>query len=413
MADQTPAPAPPSLAPTPAMGVAEPLTLLDHWVDVQRPALTHDLKARLIPLAPGRDLALGRLGLPPGWRSKQMRLSLTDARALLTRIVAPGEAGGVQARDGLRLFGSETWGPAGATAENRFLLDRIAGAIASGEVWAMNVILLRKESVKGHPDAEKLAPMNVAHQTNVDCQLLSQWEGGQWRLGYVPLAGKPRKVVGHSGVTIGSGVDLGQKDDAYFSALGVSQTIRDKLRPYFMVRFRAGEMEAAVAHTVARIGPMPLLTKAQADELDAAVMSKLLGQGKRTWDGIRAEKVKTVSLPSFVDLPSGWQTVWFSRTYHGGPDFINHQPGRAFGLSATQGKWTDAIRALRSFPEQFAIRGNEEADACEAELPKAVEPAGAPGAPSRPQAAGAPNTPRTPIIPGAPRPPGPRGGGGP
>ena len=89
-------------------------------------------------------------------------------------------------------------------------------------------------------------------------------------------------------------------------------------------------------------------------------------------------------------------------------------PGRDLALGpATQGKWTDAIRALRSFPEPFAIRGNEEADACEAELPKAAEAAQGPGAPPRPQAAGAPHIPGAPIIPGSPRPPGPRGGGGP
>ena len=48
---------------------------------------------------------------------------------------------------------------------------------------------------------------------------------------YVPIDPKSGEVLGQSGVTIGAGVDLGNKSRAYFTSL--SSTLLDKLDPYF------------------------------------------------------------------------------------------------------------------------------------------------------------------------------------
>jgi hypothetical protein len=62
---------------------------------------------------------------------------------------------------------------------------------------------------------------------NIDFKFLSDLEGGSKTTGYVPAAG-----VSKSGVTIGTGFDLGQRKESDLTALGLDATLVTKLKPY-------------------------------------------------------------------------------------------------------------------------------------------------------------------------------------
>jgi Bacterial toxin homologue of phage lysozyme, C-term len=66
-----------------------------------------------------------------------------------------------------------------------------------------------------------------AIKNSIDWDFMRSVEG-DWLTGYVPNPKGPH----HSGVTIVNGYDLGSKTERDLQRLGVSETIKDKLRPY-------------------------------------------------------------------------------------------------------------------------------------------------------------------------------------
>ena len=71
---------------------------------------------------------------------------------------------------------------------------------------------------------------------NIDWEYLTVAEGFE-KQGYIPK--KDGKILGSSGVTIGTGVDLGSKNAAYFSSL--PQSLQDKLKPYLGLKGTAAD----------------------------------------------------------------------------------------------------------------------------------------------------------------------------
>jgi len=61
----------------------------------------------------------------------------------------------------------------------------------------------------------------------IDYTFLSDRKGGRKLLGYVPDGGGSK-----SGVTIATGFDLGQRNEADLKKLKLSKTLIDKLKPY-------------------------------------------------------------------------------------------------------------------------------------------------------------------------------------
>jgi hypothetical protein len=117
-----------------------------------------------------------------------------------------------------------------------------------------------------------------------------------------------------------------------------------------------------VAAEVATLGPVPVLTKEEADLCDGRVFSTILGQAQRAWNG-----GKSTGVPAFSALPAGWQTVWLSRFYQEGPA-TRVTLGKAFRAQALAGKWTDAIASLRSYSD-YRDRAKAEANLLAADIP--------------------------------------------
>ena len=131
---------------------------------------------------------------------------------------------------------------------------------------------------------------------------LERFEGAGVTRGYVPCdkAGRP---LGVSGVTIGTGVDLGQQTGAGLLDMGVPHAVVRKLLPYIGLK-----KDAALA----AIKDQPLvLTPAEVAALDDAVFARYLRD-------IEARYNKDNPASPFADLPPEAQAVLVSILYQRG-----------------------------------------------------------------------------------------------
>ena len=176
--------------------------------------------------------------------------------------------------------------------------------------------------------------------------------------GYVPIDPKSGEVLGHSGVTIGAGVDLGSKNRASLTSL--PGRLVDKLEPYFGLK-----RNLAACAAIER----PLrLTQTEANALTDAVRNDVVNEVLETYDSNKDENAL-----AFASLPRGIRTaiasVWSQFGY---PKAYSR-----FWSFVKKNDWDNAIKELRNFyinpKEQAAgdlIRRNNEADIIEATLVK-------------------------------------------
>ena len=172
---------------------------------------------------------------------------------------------------------------------------------------------------------------------------LATVEGKQQTQGYIPcdLAGggtanyrggpNPERYapMGVSGVTIGTGVDLGQTSAEELTRMGVSSTTINSLRPYL------GQSGPAAVDVLARL---PLtVSQAVADELDEALHTRHIGIAQARYD-------KDAGAGAFEALPWQAQAAISSIIYQRGPGSI-----RKFAntwAAFVRQDWSDAARRL-------------------------------------------------------------------
>jgi len=132
----------------------------------------------------------------------------------------------------------------------------------------------------------------------IDWRFISDLEGGQILTGYVP---DPAGSM--SGVTIATGVDLGQMSADDINALNIPDSLKSKLAPYAT---RKGQ------DAVNYLSANPLsITQAEADALDQAVQGPLV-------DKLRSKYDAAVTSGEFDGLPDQGQTVITSFVTHYG-----------------------------------------------------------------------------------------------
>lgn len=176
--------------------------------------------------------------------------------------------------------------------------------------------------------------------TTIDWGFIRELEGFRTD-GYVPQ--EDGAVLGHSGVTIGSGIDLGQWDKKSLTKLGVDKSVLQKLQPYFGL-----EGEAAVS--AVEQNPL-ILSDSEAKDLSERVKTTVL-------KGVMS-KYNDSSELSWEDLPPEWKTVITSVAFQYG-DLESRTP--AFWGYVTSGDFEKAHEELRNFGDKFDTRRNKEAD---------------------------------------------------
>jgi LysM repeat protein len=158
--------------------------------------------------------------------------------------------------------------------------------------------------------------------------------------GYVPDLG-----FSMSGVTVGTGVDIGQMSVADIMALGIPQELKQKLAPY------AGLIGQDAAYF---LNNRPLhLTEYEANALDRVVT-------QNTVEGV-ARRFNTVAPGnSFAELPPEVRTVIADLAHQYGSDLAQRMPN--FWSDVTEGRWKSVMQKLRNFGDRYSTRRNAEAD---------------------------------------------------
>jgi len=157
--------------------------------------------------------------------------------------------------------------------------------------------------------------------------------------GYVPINSRTGQVLGQSGVTVGSGVDLGSKTNDSLRDIGVSQNLVDELEQYFGLRTDRAACAAI---------ELPLrMTCSDAQELTEAVKNDVVRQVQQSYDQERI----SANTDSFNALPRGIRTaiadVWFQF------GTLPNSAPRFWGY-VIRNDWNNAIRELRNFYGQNA-----------------------------------------------------------
>jgi len=162
----------------------------------------------------------------------------------------------------------------------------------------------------------------------------------------VPLD-KDGKPLGKSGVTIASGVDLGQRSASDWQRLAIHEATLEMIRPYCGVKGDAA---------VALLNERPLvLGEAHVAELDNCLRAEFLRTVSERFNSASGR----VRGPTWDDLSDREQTVVMSVAWQYGtpwkrcPTFWGH---------ATAGRWDDVIAELRDFGDADPTRRGKEAD---------------------------------------------------
>lgn len=183
----------------------------------------------------------------------------------------------------------------------------------------------------------------------IDYDFLENGDGENWW-------GEKRSLAAYeppdesSGVTIATGFDLGSKSEAQLKAMGLSDALVGKLKPYFG---RYGRDGAAFLRANAL-----RLTDEEVDAIDAAIQREA-----RRWT---AKAYDRASPWKFDDLPANTQTAIFSLAYQYGPDWHEDVP-RYFAF-ITNGRWSEASAELADFKDETQSRRTAERGLLEADI---------------------------------------------
>lgn len=363
--------------PTLAEALAEArrvATVLDDGVEVDDSAVFRWLRGHQLHLGHYHYLVIGSQNLPPAWRARTLKFN--SERAALDRLqpiahdriaAAALEAALREARLVTGASAPQTKPASGAAAgtATAAMIGVAAKALAAGQLWAIEAGHTPTSRFISRTSPSVFAAINPATGTAIDFQYIAALEGNQWLRGYIPFK-RSGIVAGRSGMTVASGFDVGQWSILQLGTMGFPATLLDKLKPFANVNFKSRN-KSQVAAQVATLGPVPVLTKSEADLCDGRVFSKILAQALKAWNAGRSAGV-----PAFTALPAGWQTVWLSRYYQEGPA-TQVSLGKTFRAQALAGKWTDAMASLRSYTE-YGVRAKAEAKVLAAELPPTPAP---------------------------------------
>lgn len=331
------------------------ITVLDDRIDVDDAAVFRWLRGHQVHAGRLHHLVIGSQPLPPAWRAVAIKIASPMQAQNLVRSAE---------HDSTALRALEAaWREVEAFAKPAAPADVIAKVVAAldtGRMWAIETRHAPHSRFSTRTSPTAFAPINARFGTRINFTFIAKLEGDQWLRGYIPIK-RSGVVMGRSGMTVASGFDVGQRSAAEMSSFGFPPALASKLKPFADQPFK-GRTKDQVAATVAKLGPVPILTKQEADLCDGAVFAAISGGALANWNANALPGV-----PAFTDLPSGWQTVWLSRFYQEGP--ATHVAlGRKFRGEALAGKWKEAISTLKSYSE-YTARAKAEAALLEAEMP--------------------------------------------
>ena len=206
---------------------------------------------------------------------------------------------------------------------------------------------------------------------------------------YVPINKKTREALGTSGVTIGSGVDLGVLTEDDLVDMGIDAETIQKVSPFLgkqkqdaigVTKNYYSGMEASKGLVSEPLQDTPsLLTQDQARKLTSAVQQKNVDKIAATYEKHRQMLLEKDRGKAWQDLTRTQRTVITSVGFQHGHNFLrkkdesgNRKP-MDFIKQAARNDWNAVIDNLRDFKDQHPTRRKKEADELVASLPSEVE----------------------------------------
>lgn len=186
------------------------------------------------------------------------------------------------------------------------------------------------------------------NEFNIDISFLRVSEGMKTE-GYVPL-NKDGTPVENSGVTIGMGIDLGQRKAEDLIRDGVPGNIVEKLKPY---------MRLKKTDAIQKIREMPLrLTSNEASILSNIYIQKSIQSLETEFDS-ESKGVK------FSQLPANTRTMILDLAHQYGN--LKLKTPKAWGFIINQ-QWEELVRELNNFHDKYPTRRGREAKLIEDDL---------------------------------------------
>jgi hypothetical protein len=172
----------------------------------------------------------------------------------------------------------------------------------------------------------------------IDWHFIAALEGAGILTGYVPVA-----ETSNSGVTIASGVDLGQTGPRQIDFWPIDDALKMRLRLYCGLK-RQDAVDFLRAHPLT-------ISPGECAEIDAAVQAEQASRIAVAYD--KASVVK------FADLPDRAQTVIVSLAFQYGTDLAHRCP--RFWHTALAQDWPAMVRELENFGDAYGPRRLREA----------------------------------------------------
>lgn len=177
----------------------------------------------------------------------------------------------------------------------------------------------------------------------IDFDFIRKLEGFETS-GYIPKD-KKGNILGQSGVTIGSGIDLGQWTEKQLLDMGVDFSVIAKLKPYL------GKKKDA-ADKLLQQQPLQL-GSSEAEDLTEAVKQHFANKVSDWYDKNNNKNNR------FSSLPDGVQTAITSVSFQYG---IGLDKTPNFKKQVLDNNWNDMLANLRNFGDDYETRRNQEAD---------------------------------------------------
>ncbi|MFQ6551755.1 pesticin C-terminus-like muramidase [Aestuariibius insulae] len=185
-------------------------------------------------------------------------------------------------------------------------------------------------------------------QFDIDWAFIAEQEGAAITEGYIPSDGDGR-VVGRSGVTIGTGFDLGQHSEDDLNLIAPRGTpLFETLRPYLGLRRDAAQKALSAS-------PLTISSE-DADAIDQAVKREKASEVAARFDTAIARMGEAGHF--FRELPPEAQTVIMSVAFQYG-DLATRTP--SFWSSILMQDWQAAHDELRDFGDRYPSRRRREA----------------------------------------------------
>jgi len=205
----------------------------------------------------------------------------------------------------------------------------------------------------------EIARFSFASGGDIDWRFISLEEGTELQ-GDIPKDSKGN-ILGTSGVTIGSGLDLSKQTEDRLRKMGISEKLITRFKPY--LGLVGSDAQKAIDNS-------PLtISESENEAMMPKVQRHYINQIRNTYEKTRQGLLESERGKSWEQLTPAQRTVITSVGYQHGPNFLTKdKKPMNFIKEAAQNKWPKLLENLRDFKDKYPSRRNREANYLEMDM---------------------------------------------